>query len=75
MVLPNPLVRGAKLGIVLEGIPKVILVEMCYLSWKESLVALAKLLNLKYKVIGEFRRLSQLGDLWLVQAYILSRAF
>jgi uncharacterized protein YndB with AHSA1/START domain len=36
---------GADLNIVQEGIPEVIPVEMCYLGWQESLVALAKLVE------------------------------
>ena len=36
---------GTDLSIVQEGIPDVIPVEMCYLGWQESLVALAKLVE------------------------------
>jgi len=36
---------GTELSIVQEGIPEVIPVEMCYLGWQESLVALAKLVE------------------------------
>jgi uncharacterized protein YndB with AHSA1/START domain len=36
---------GTDLSIVQEGIPEVIPVEMCYLGWQESLVALAKLVE------------------------------
>jgi len=36
---------GTELSIVQEGIPDVIPVEMCYLGWQESLVALAKLVE------------------------------
>lgn len=36
---------GTELNIVQEGIPEVIPVEMCYLGWQESLVALAKLVE------------------------------
>jgi uncharacterized protein YndB with AHSA1/START domain len=36
---------GTGLNIVQEGIPEVIPVEMCYLGWQESLVALAKLVE------------------------------
>ena len=36
---------GTDLNIVQEGIPEVIPVEMCYLGWQESLVALAKLVE------------------------------
>ena len=36
---------GTDLNIVQEGIPAVIPVEMCYLGWQESLVALAKLVE------------------------------
>jgi uncharacterized protein YndB with AHSA1/START domain len=36
---------GTDLSIVQEGIPEAIPVEMCYLGWQESLVALAKLVE------------------------------
>lgn len=36
---------GTDLGIVQTGIPEVIPVEMCYLGWQDSLVALAKLVE------------------------------
>ena len=36
---------GTDLNIVQAGIPEVIPVEMCYLGWQESLVALAKLVE------------------------------
>jgi uncharacterized protein YndB with AHSA1/START domain len=36
---------GTELSVVQEGIPDVIPVEMCYLGWQESLVALAKLVE------------------------------
>ncbi|MBK7701913.1 MAG: SRPBCC family protein [bacterium] len=36
---------GTELGIVQEGIPEVIPVEMCYLGWQESLAMLAKLVE------------------------------
>ena len=36
---------GTELGIVQEGIPEVIPVEMCYLGWQESLVQLAQLVE------------------------------
>jgi uncharacterized protein YndB with AHSA1/START domain len=36
---------GTDLNIVQEGIPEMIPVEMCYLGWQESLVALAKLVE------------------------------
>ena len=36
---------GTELRIVLEGIPSVIPVEMCYLGWQESLEQLAKLVE------------------------------
>lgn len=36
---------GTDLSIVQEGIPEVIPVEMCYLGWQESLLALAKLVE------------------------------
>ena len=37
---------GTELTIVQEGVPEVIPVEMCYLGWQESLVQLAKLVEL-----------------------------
>ena len=36
---------GTELGIVQEGIPEVIPVEMCYLGWQESLAQLAQLVE------------------------------
>ena len=36
---------GTEMSIVQEGIPEVIPVEMCYLGWQESLVALAKVVE------------------------------
>jgi len=36
---------GTDLSIVQAGIPEVIPVEMCYLGWQESLVALAKIVE------------------------------
>ena len=36
---------GTDLNIVQEGIPEAIPVEMCYLGWQESLVALAQLVE------------------------------
>jgi len=36
---------GTDLSIVQEGIPEAIPVEMCYLGWQESLVALARLVE------------------------------
>jgi uncharacterized protein YndB with AHSA1/START domain len=36
---------GTELGIVQEGLPEVIPVEMCYLGWQESLTQLAKLVE------------------------------
>jgi uncharacterized protein YndB with AHSA1/START domain len=36
---------GTELGIVQEGIPEVIPLEMCYLGWQESLVQLAHLVE------------------------------
>jgi hypothetical protein len=36
---------GTELGIVQEGLPEVIPVEMCYLGWQESLAQLAKLVE------------------------------
>jgi uncharacterized protein YndB with AHSA1/START domain len=36
---------GTELGVVQEGIPEVIPVEMCYLGWQESLAQLARLVE------------------------------
>ena len=36
---------GTELGIVQEGLPAVIPVEMCYLGWQESLAQLARLVE------------------------------
>ncbi|WP_346837825.1 SRPBCC family protein [Microbulbifer sp. SAOS-129_SWC] len=36
---------GTELSIVQEGIPEMIPVEMCYLGWQESLLALARLVE------------------------------
>jgi len=36
---------GTELGVVQEGVPEAIPVEMCYLGWQESLVQLAKLVE------------------------------
>jgi len=36
---------GTELGVLQEGIPEVIPVEMCYLGWQESLVQLAALVE------------------------------
>lgn len=41
----KPVSCGTDLGIVQEGIPEVIPVEMCYLGWQESLEALARLVE------------------------------
>lgn len=41
----TPVSCGTELVIVQEGIPEAIPVEMCYLGWQESLVALAKLVE------------------------------
>ena len=38
---------GTELGIVLEGIPEVIPVEMCCLGWRESLAMLAMLVEVE----------------------------
>jgi len=38
---------GAEVNIVQEGLPDVIPVEMCYLGWQESLVLLAKLVEVE----------------------------
>ncbi|MES2297521.1 MAG: SRPBCC family protein [Pseudomonadota bacterium] len=36
---------GTEMNVVQEGIPEVIPVEMCYLGWQESLMALARLVE------------------------------
>jgi uncharacterized protein YndB with AHSA1/START domain len=41
----RPVLCGAELSIVQEGIPEVIPVELCYLGWQESLVLLTKLVE------------------------------
>ena len=41
----TPVSCGTELGIVQEGIPSVIPVEMCYLGWQESLAQLAHLVE------------------------------
>jgi uncharacterized protein YndB with AHSA1/START domain len=41
----KPVSCGTELGIVQEGIPEVIPVEMCYLGWQESLAQLADLVE------------------------------
>ncbi len=41
----NPVACGTELGIVQEGIPEAIPVEMCYLGWQESLLQLAQLVE------------------------------
>lgn len=41
----TPVSCGTEIGIVQEGIPSVIPVEMCYLGWQESLAQLAKLVE------------------------------
>ena len=41
----RPVACGTELGIVQEGIPAVIPVEMCYLGWQESLEQLARLVE------------------------------
>lgn len=41
----KPVSCGTDLSIVQEGIPEAIPVEMCYLGWQESLLALAKLVE------------------------------
>lgn len=40
-----PVICGTDIGIVQEGVPEVIPVEMCYLGWQESLEQLAKLVE------------------------------
>ncbi len=41
----RPVLCGTELTIVQEGIPSAIPVEMCYLGWQESLLALANLVE------------------------------
>ena len=41
----KPVLCGTELGIVQEGLPEVIPVEMCYLGWQESLAQLANLVE------------------------------
>lgn len=41
----RPVLCGVELHVVQEGIPAIIPVEMCYLGWQESLVALAQLVE------------------------------
>jgi len=41
----RPVICGAELSIVQEGIPEAIPVELCYLGWQESLVLLTKLVE------------------------------
>lgn len=41
----KPVTCGTDLRIVVEGLPAVIPVEMCYLGWQESLAQLAKLVE------------------------------
>ncbi len=41
----RPVLAGTDVQIVQDGIPAVIPVEMCYLGWQESLVALAQLVE------------------------------
>ena len=41
----KPVLCGTDVDIVQEGIPEVIPLEMCYLGWQESLVALAQLVE------------------------------
>lgn len=38
---------GTEINIVQEGIPEVIPVEACYLGWQESLMLLAKLVEVE----------------------------
>jgi uncharacterized protein YndB with AHSA1/START domain len=41
----RPVSCGTELGVVQEGIPEMIPVEMCYLGWQESLAQLATLVE------------------------------
>jgi uncharacterized protein YndB with AHSA1/START domain len=41
----KPVVCGTELSVVQEGIPEAIPLEMCYLSWQESLAQLATLVE------------------------------
>jgi uncharacterized protein YndB with AHSA1/START domain len=41
----RPVLRGTELIIIQSGIPDVILLEMCYLGWQESLLQLATLVE------------------------------
>ena len=41
----RPVIGGAELNVVQEGIPEMIPVEMCYLGWQQSLVLLAHLVE------------------------------
>lgn len=41
----SPVSCGVELGVVQEGIPEAIPVEMCYLGWQESLAQLARLIE------------------------------
>lgn len=43
----TPVSCGTDMSVVQEGIPEAIPVEMCYLGWQESLVALAQLVEPK----------------------------
>lgn len=45
----TPVSCGTELNIVQEGIPSVIPAEMCYLGWQESLVLLAKLVEVEVR--------------------------
>lgn len=44
-VMLTPVLCGAEVSIVQEGLPEVIPVEMCYLGWQESLAQLANLVE------------------------------
>jgi len=41
----KPVSCGTELGVVQEGLPEAIPLEMCYLGWQESLAQLAKLVE------------------------------
>ena len=44
-IVLTPVICGTELSVAQEGIPEAIPLEMCYLGWQESLVALATLVE------------------------------
>lgn len=44
-IVLTPVICGTELSLAQEGIPEAIPLEMCYLGWQESLVALATLVE------------------------------